>query len=237
MEQKSNVGNNVPAPFARLAEEQRRLARRVVLRDGVPLGRIRCVAGADLTFVSPWRTPTTGLACVALFSYPDLKWLDAVVLKGRVTFPYVPGFLSYRELPLLLRAFRRVRDKVDAVLVDAQGIAHPRRCGLASHFGVKAGVMSVGCAKSHLCGRYREPARRPGAASVLQGEGRERLGYVLRPGVGKSLLFISPGHRVSAETSLALAQACLRGHTLPEPTRVAHNLLVEERRKLMAGAE
>lgn len=223
--------------MAALAREQEELRRRLVLRDDFDREAIRAVAGADVTFLEARASRTRGLACLALHSYPDLRLLESVVVEGEVSFPYVPGFLAYRELPLLLQAYARLRGRADVFLVDAQGIAHPRGLGLAAHFGAVTGEVAVGCAKSHLYGAFEEPPRQAGAAAPLVAPDGSRLGTVLRPGRGKALLFISPGHRIGADTAAWLVRTCLRGHVLPEPTRAAHNLLQEARRRALAAPD
>lgn len=218
--------------IGRLRREQESLARRVILTDALPRKDIRVVAGADLTFLDVWRTPTVGLACFTLMEFPAMKLLERVVVQGRVTFPYIPTFLAYRELPLLLKGYRRLKPKPDVVLVDGQGIAHPRGFGIAAHFGVLTGAVTIGCAKSWLFGEYKMPAR-AGAHTVLRGPNRGKIGHVLRPSHGKSLLFISPGHRVSPDTSLEIVRSCLMGFKIPEPIRLSHNHLQEIRRTML----
>lgn len=215
-------------PLAELKAEQEALRARLVLRDDFDPQAVRTVAGGDVTFLEARRAVTRGLACLTLHSFPGLELLDRVVVEGPVTFPYVPGFLAYRELPLLLEAWRRLGARADVVLLDAQGIAHPRGLGLASHFGVVTGSVAVGCAKSHLYGEYVPPP--PGGESPLLAPDGRRLGTVLRPGTGRGLLFVSPGHRVSVATATALVRACLGGRRLPAPTRAAHALLQQARR-------
>lgn len=220
--------------FVQLRKEQESLARLVRLGDGKKLSEIRTIAGADLTFLNPWKTPTEGIACIVRMRFPEMEVLETTVARARVTFPYVPGFLAYRELPLLMKTYRKMREKADVFLIDGQGIAHPRRFGIAAHFGVVTGEMAIGCAKSWLCGEFREPRRRGVSASLREKSGKV-IGRVLRPKDGKSLLFVSPGHRVSVGTSLKIVKLCLKGYKIPEPTRLAHNHLQEVRRSLISG--
>ncbi len=222
--------------MAELAREQAELRRRLVLHDDFDPGTIRVVAGGDVTFLEARRARTRGLACLTLHAYPSLELLDGIVVEGEVSFPYVPGFLAYRELPLLLQAYERVRGRADVYLLDAQGIAHPRGLGLAAHFGVLTGEVAVGCAKAHLYGTFREPPGEPGATAPLTAPDGAVLGTVLRPLRGRALLFISPGHRIGVDTATALVRSCLKGHRLPEPTRTAHDLLQEARRRWRGDA-
>lgn len=216
--------------LARLAHTQERMRRRLMLGDDFDPSRVRVVAGADVTFLDVRKSRTRGLACLALLEYPGLALVESVVAEGEVSFPYIPGFLAYRELPLLLQAYKRVRGKADLFLLDGQGIAHPRGLGIAASFGVITGEVTVGCAKTHLFGSFEEPGPRPWDAAPLHAPDGTVIGAAVRPGRGSRPLFVSPGHRVSVETAVALVKGCVKGHRLPEPTRLAHNLLQEARR-------
>ena len=211
----------------RLEREQRELAKKLIIRDDFE--DLKLVAGGDLTFLDIWKNPTVGLASFVLVDFESGKIIEEVVIEGLVDFPYVPTFLAYRELPLLLKAFESLKVKAHLYLIDGQGIAHPRRMGIASHFGVVLNVPSIGIAKSLLYGRYSEP--RPGGYTALYSErSDEVLGWVIRPGYGKSLLFVSPGHRISVDTSLKVVLGFLR-KGLEIPTFLAHKVLQRERRK------
>src|SRR5262249_42599544 len=136
-------------------------------------------------------------------------------------FPYVPGLLSFRELPILLEAFAKLRARPDAVMMDGQGFAHPRRIGIASHLGLWLGLPTVGCAKTHLVGTAREPGEEPGANGVLRDK-KDVIGHVLRTKFNVKPLFISVGSGIDLASATRLVLACCRGHRLPEPTRQAH---------------
>ncbi|MBI2059749.1 MAG: endonuclease V [Nitrospirae bacterium] len=218
--------------LSHLKREQERLARDVSLCDGLDLSKVRTIAGCDLTFINSWKTPTEGIACIVRLTFPAMEVLEVVTAHARVTFPYVPGFLAYRELPLLLKAYGKMEEKADVFLIDGQGIAHPRRFGIAAHFGVVTGEMTIGCAKSWLCGEYRDPSA-SGRSIGLRDKSGRAIGTVLRPSSGKSLLFVSPGHLVSVGTSLKIVKSCLKGYRIPEPTRLAHNRLTGIRRSLL----
>lgn len=216
--------------LSELAREQAALRTRLVLRDDFDPGGLRVVAGMDLTFLEPRRARTRGLACASLHRYPSMEPLERVIVEAEVAFPYVPGFLAYRELPLLLKAYERVRGRADLYLLDGHGIAHPRGLGIASHFGVETGEVAVGCAKTRLCGRFTEPGNEAGdASSLVDGEGRP-LGTVLRTKRGTAPVFVSPGHRIALQTATEIVKACVKSHRLPEPTRSAHTLLQGARR-------
>jgi deoxyribonuclease V len=203
---------------------QRDLRDRVSLRDEIDPAAVRLVAGVDNGYV---RTPagTTGWAAVVVLSFPELEVVEQRIASQPAAFPYVPGLLSFREAPALLAALALVEAEPDVVLFDAQGIAHPRRLGAASHLGLFVDRPSIGCAKSRLVGQYDEPPREAGARAPLLDRG-ELIGAVVRTRPSAPPLFVSPGHKVSIETAVGLVLACRRGgRRLPEPTRLAHDLV------------
>jgi deoxyribonuclease V len=158
---------------------------------------------------------------VVVLRFPELAVVESTVAEERVEFPYVPGFLSFREAPLLLAAWERLSLTPDLVVVDAQGIAHPRRLGLASHLGLFLDVPTIGCAKSVLCGRHGDPGEEPGASAFLLDNG-EVIGAALRTKRGTKPVYVSIGHKVDLEAALRWVMACCHGYRLPEPTRLAH---------------
>ena len=198
---------------------QRQLAEGVVLH-APPGWAPRCVAGVDVSYE---KHGDQFFAGVVILSFPDLEPLDTASARGQVTFPYIPGLLSFRELPVLLQAFRRLTTIPDAILVDGQGIAHPRRLGLASHLGLWLGLPTVGCAKSRLCGQHDPPGPRRGDRVPLLQDG-ETIGTVLTTRDNVKPLYISPGHRIGLEQAAELVLACGGRYRLPEPTRQAHLL-------------
>jgi deoxyribonuclease V len=189
-----------------LAKEQEGLARKVSLRDGFK--RLERVAGADLSF-----SDEKIFSSVVVCSHPSMEVLETATHESRVGFPYIPGFLSYREAPSIARAFKRLKTRPDILLVDGQGICHPRGIGLASHLGITLDVPAIGVAKSRLCGEAR------GKGIFLKGR---QVGWLLETRPGARPLYVSPGHRVSLESSLEIARSCIRDHRLPEPLRLAH---------------
>ncbi len=212
----------------RFAAIQTDLVGRVSLTDPPGLKGITFIAGGDACYDSVRCTPTHGAACFAVCRYPSMELVETVLVEGTVRVPYIPSFLAFRELPLFLKAYRRISRRVDVFLIDAQGIAHPRGLGFASHFGVVTGEVSIGCAKSRLIGEFADQGDRPGAASPLYA-GTRRIGSVLRPLEGRHVLFVSPGHRISVASSLRIVRGCLRGRRMPEPIQIAHSLLAEAR--------
>ena len=215
-------------PWAVSTEEardlQRELRGRISQQDGIGFEQIRTVAGADVAYE---RTGAASVAHAAVlrFSFPDLELLETRIARREVTFPYVPGLLSFREAPALLVAFRQLEGRPDVVLFDAHGYAHPRRMGAASHFGLFLDTPSIGCAKSKLVGSYVEPGPTLGDGSPLR-DGDEQIGTVLRTRPGGRPLFVSVGHRISLELAVRVVLACCRGRsTMPEPTRQADRLV------------
>jgi len=204
--------------IARAQAVQARLRRRVRTRGGPR--RVSLVAGADLAYRDDG---SRAWAAVVLWSPSDGAVVETVTVSGRPGFPYVPGYLSFREGPLLLRAFKRLRGKPDLVLFDGQGIAHPRGLGLASHLGVLLDLPSVGCAKSRLVGEHDEPGPRRGDWTPLV-LGRRRVGAVLRTRDGVKPLWISPGHRIGVRQAVTWALACCRTR-VPEPIRLAEQVV------------
>jgi deoxyribonuclease V len=160
------------------------------------------------------------LAAAVVLRLPGLREVDRAVVDLPVRFPYVPGLLSFREAPACLRALRRLRVRPDLLLVDGQGIAHPRRFGIASHLGLLAGIPAVGVAKSPLVGTHRAPRRAAGSWAPLVDRG-ETVGAALRTRDGASPLLVSPGHLCDLRAALRWTLRCAAGHRLPEPTFLA----------------
>jgi deoxyribonuclease V len=163
------------------------------------------------------------VVAASLFSYPGLEHLEDTVAKERMLFPYIPGYLSFREGPAVIKALRKLKTQPDVVLFDGQGIAHPRHMGIASHVGVVLNIPAVGCAKSRLVGEYDEPGPCRGDWSPLYYQGRE-VGAVLRTRDQVRPLFISPGHRVDLMTCINIVLHAVSSYRLPEPIRRADHL-------------
>jgi deoxyribonuclease V len=193
---------------------QRRLAPRVIRRNAV--GEVRYVAGVDAGF--PGEMARAG---VAVLRYPELDVVDVGVAEVPVTFPYVPGLLSFREAPAVLAAVDKLRVQPDLLIVDGQGIAHRRRFGIASHLGLWLDIPSIGSAKSLLVGRHGPLADEPGATAELIDRG-EVVGVALRTRRGVNPLYVSIGHRVDLPTAAHYVLSCCRRYRLPEPQRQAH---------------
>ncbi len=199
-------------------EWQRRLGRCLVTRDD--FGEIRTVAGVDVGFEDGGRITR---AAIAVLDCPSLQTVEEVVARQSTSFPYVPGLLSFRELPAVLQAVESLARMPDLFLCDGQGIAHPRRFGIACHLGLLTDTPAVGVAKSRLIGRHgRVPEERGGWTPLLDGE--EVIGAVLRTRMGVKPVYVSPGHRVSLASAVRFVMACTRRYKLPETTRAAHRL-------------
>jgi deoxyribonuclease V len=195
---------------------QRELAGRVVRQTD--MGPVNTVAGLDVGY-------RDGLAwaAVVVLSYPELVVVDQALARRQVSFPYVPGLLSFREGPAVLDALARLASPPDLLIFDGHGLAHPRRFGLACHVGLWVDIPSIGCAKSRLVGVYEEPGPEQGSYSLLL-DGDETIGAVVRTRAGVKPVFVSTGHRVDLLTAIRYVLACCRGYRLPETTRRAHRL-------------
>ncbi len=209
-------------PEARAIQE--RLRSRVVATGGPR--RVSLVAGADLAYRADG---SRAWAAVVLVRLPDGAVVETAMASARPRFPYVPGYLSFREGPLLLEAFGRLRRRPDLCVFDGQGIAHPRGFGLASHMGVLLDLPSIGCAKSRLVGEHDEPGPRRGDWAPLRLGGRT-VGRVLRTRDGVKPIYVSPGHRIGLARAVrwVLAVSRLR---VPEPIRLAEQIVNDLRRR------
>lgn len=195
---------------------QQALAPRV--DTSAPLGHFDFIAGCDIAY---HLTEPRLFAAVVVLRAADLAVVEERAVAREVSFPYVPGLLSFREVPALLDAFGQLRHTPDAVMLDGQGIAHPRRFGLACHLGLWLGLPCVGCAKSWLVGDYDEPGPNAGDATPLTLGGGE-VGAVVRSAAEAKPVFVSPGHRIDTAGAVAVVRATLSGYRHPAPTRAAH---------------
>jgi deoxyribonuclease V len=179
------------------------------------------VAAVDASFFND-----TVVAVATLFTYPEMRHLQDAYFTGKTLFPYIPGYLSFREGPAVIEALLMLELLPDVVLFDAQGIAHPRGLGLASHAGIILGRPAIGCAKSRLMGNFREPGRERGSWSYIYPEGRPHrpIGAVVRTRSGVKPLFVSPGHLIDIESSVDIVMQCSTEYRIPEPLRRADML-------------
>lgn len=193
---------------------QEKLRTQVIQTD--EFGVINTVAGVDIGI-----RENTAQASVIVLSYPDLHVVDGIVTQYKVSFPYIPGILSYREIPPLLVAFAYLKTRPNLIIVDGQGIAHPRRFGLASHLGLILDIPTIGCAKSRLCGTYVEPDKEKGSFTHLLDD-TEIIGAVLRTRSRVSPVYVSIGHKISLDSAIRITLDCCTRFRLPETTRYAH---------------
>ena len=217
-----------------LEKQQLELASKLKLKDKIPLNRIKLIAGIDVTFTNIWTNPTTAVACITVMEIGTFEIKEVVYAKKVIDFPYIPTFLAYRELPVILEAYRKLKIKPDVFLIDGQGIIHPRKMGIASHFGVITDEVSIGVAKSKLVGSYKEPENKRFAAKPVYIDGEIR-GYVVRTRKNSKPIFISPGNNISIDSAVKIAVRSIKNeYKLPEPIRTAHNLLQTYRKKLIS---
>ena len=193
---------------------QNELRNQVISQDR--FGDIKTVAGVDLGFKKD-----IARASVVVLSFPELQLIDGVLVESPVPFPYIPGLLSFRETPPLLKAFDQLNTEPDLIIADGQGIAHPRRFGIASHLGLILDRPTVGCAKSRLWGRHKQPKNEAGSIEYLYDKG-EIIGAAVRTRSNVSVVYVSVGHRISLDSAIRLTLACCRRYRLPETTRYAH---------------
>jgi deoxyribonuclease V len=204
---------------------QKELASRV--RVEPPQYPLHVIAGVDAAFSQDGRFCIAG---VVVWDRDEERVVETRVARKRLAFPYVPGLLSFREAPAVLAALRRLRSEPDVLICDGHGFAHPRRFGIACHVGVLCGRPALGCAKSRLVGRHREPGRRRGARSRLSDRG-ETVGTVLRTRDGVKPVYVSVGHLLDLSSAVDVVMGCFAGYRLPEPIRLADRLVATEKRK------
>ncbi len=217
-------------------EIQEKLEKSIILKK--PEKKINMVAGADVSYLPERRSrlPVPNLirvgqkkrhlffASIIIFELQTMERVEAVTASGKIDFPYIPGLLSFRESPILLKAISKIKSEPDVIILDAQGIAHPRGIGLASHIGLLLDKPSIGCAKTRLIGEYSEVGENVGNYTLLKTK-EKTVGAVLRTRKNVKPVFISPGHKIDLNTSIDLVLKCCRGYRLPEPVRQAHNLV------------
>jgi len=219
--------------IARKKREQKELAEKVIVDDC--FGEVpKIIGGMDITFLDIHKNPTKAWASIVCMDIDSLDVLHTDIAEGTIEFPYVPGLLAYRELPLLLELYKRVKHskyKPDIFFIDGHGRSHPRRSGIACHFGVETGEMSVGIAKKLLCGKH-EPVQDVLAWNeyIRDKEGVIGAVYVSKP--GEDPIYVSVGHKMTLEGAMVYVSTMIKtGERLPEPTRIAHNILQPVRRE------
>ncbi|QJQ96213.1 MULTISPECIES: deoxyribonuclease V [Halomonadaceae] len=218
-----------PTPETAIAL-QRELAPRIEREDRI--GNVSRIAGVDIGFE---EEGTITRAAVVLLDWPSLTPLEQVVHREPTRMPYIPGLLSFREIPAALDAFAKLSMTPELVMVDGQGIAHPRRLGVASHLGLWLDLPTIGVAKSILCGRHDEVPEQRGGWTPLRHRG-ETIGVALRSREKVKPVFVSLGHRISLESSIEWVVRCLGKTKLPEPTRLADRLASRRDQKRVKAA-
>ena len=206
---------------------QRELSSRVMIQpfDTKP----KLIAGADVSYS---KGSDIFFSSVVVFEMPDMNVVEESTAQDRVDFPYIPGLLSFRESPVLLKAFDKLKNVPDVVILDGQGIAHPRGLGIASHIGLILDLPTIGCAKKVLVGKYEMPKIEAGDHSPLVYK-EKTVGVALRTKTNVLPVFISPGHRMDVSSAIEIILSACRGYKLPEPTRQAH--LLVNRVRMSAG--
>ena len=195
---------------------QLRLAAQVSRRGEV--GTPHLIAGVD---ISADKGQGVATGAVVVLQYPELEVVETKLVNDKLNFPYIPGLLSFREAPLILAACQELTITPDLILVDGQGIAHPRRMGLASHIGLFLNSPTIGCAKSLLCGTHQLPGAKPGSYAEVVDNG-ETIGAALRTKLGTKPIYVSIGHKIDLPTAIYWVMKCCRGYRIPESTRLAH---------------
>ena len=200
-------------------ELQRKLAGEVIF---LPLKeKPKLVAGLDCAFSKDQKWI---IAAVIVLKLPDFETIEIQSAVCKLSFPYIPGLLSFREAPCCLKAVKKLKTKPNVFIVDGQGIAHPRRLGIASHLGLFLDKPTIGCAKSRLIGKFNEPAIQKGAYSLLKDNG-ETIGAVIRTRANVKPVFVSVGNKCTLNDAAVITLACTRQYRLPEPTRLAHQIV------------
>lgn len=201
---------------AQAKQIQQRLSNQVLQKSGTINPRF--IAGVDIS-----APDNKGLARAAavILNYPELKMIEVKIVENKLTFPYIPGLLSFRESPLILAACQMLSSDPDIILVDGQGIAHPRRFGIASHLGLLLNMPTIGCAKSRLCGKHEQPTNEAGAYAELI-DNKEVIGAALRTKVGVNPIYVSIGHKFDLPSAIHWVIKFCRNYRLPEPCRLAH---------------
>ena len=206
-----------------LKEIQERMAESIVLDDLIPLDKLKYVVGVDQAFIDD-----EVISCAVKLSFPELEVVERSLKIERVNFPYIPTFLMFREGEPAVNAVKDLVDDRTAIMVDGSGIAHPRRCGLATYIALKLRKPAVGITKKKLFGEIVSVSEN--LAKMVDGE--EVIGYAIKPCKRCNPIYISPGSFISLESSLKLVQKCLKGYKLPEPVRIADKMTREVKREL-----
>jgi deoxyribonuclease V len=206
---------------------QRELQKRVIKQNG--FREINTIAGVDLAQIHGGKQQICG---ILVYSFPELIEIERSSAIVRVVFPYIPGLLAFREGPAIIGTLKQLKQKPDILMVDGQGIAHPRRCGIASHVGVILDIPTIGVAKTRLYGKFDEPGEMRGDWTELSSHSGESIGAVLRTKNNTRPVFVSIGHKIDLKTSIRVTLRCANGFRIPEPTRQADIFVTQLKRKM-----
>ncbi len=218
--------HNWSISYAKARELQIQLAKKIRLS---PIKKTpKLIAGMDCAFSKDGQKI---IAVAVVLKLPDFDLIETTSASKKITFPYIPGLLSFREAPVCLAAAKKLKNIPDLFLIDGQGIAHPRRLGLASHLGLFFNKPTIGCAKSRLIGNYKEPAAQKGMYNLLKYKD-QTIGAVLRTRANVKPVFVSPGNKCSLDDAIKWTLKCAVKYRLPEPTRLAHQLVSKLRLKI-----
>jgi deoxyribonuclease V len=206
---------------------QRELQKRVIKQNG--FREINTIAGVDLAQIHGGKQQICG---ILVYSFPELIEIERSSAIVRVVFPYIPGLLAFREGPAIIGTLKQLKQKPDILMVDGQGIAHPRGCGIASHVGVILDIPTIGVAKTRLYGKFDEPGEMRGDWTELSSHSGESIGAVLRTKNNTRPVFVSIGHKIDLKTSIRVTLRCANGFRIPEPTRQADIFVTQLKRKM-----
>jgi len=199
----------------KLIKEQKKISEKIKI---ITLkNKIEKVAGIDISFYGD-----NAICSIVILDFKTLTEIENILYKDKANFPYISGFLAFREGPIILKAIEKIKNKPDIYIFDGQGIAHPRKCGIASHIGVLIEKPTIGVGKSHLYGKYKEPDNKKFSFSYLYDKEKNKIGVVLRTKENCKPVFISPGNLIDINDSIDVIKKCTTIYRIPEPTRLAH---------------
>ncbi|XKM14493.1 deoxyribonuclease V [Orbaceae bacterium ac157xtp] len=205
--------------LAKLKQQQMTLAKKVILHDVRDFSQVKLIAGTDVGFEDNGETTR---AAIVVLTYPELEVVEYQIARIKTEFPYIPGYLSFREYPALLQAFKQLNHKPELLIVDGHGVSHPRGIGIASHLGVLLDIPTIGVAKKRLYGQYKAVLNEVFAYEKLYDKANiNQIGWVVRSKLRCNELFVSAGNQISQKTALSFILTCFKGYRLPEPTRIA----------------
>jgi deoxyribonuclease V len=210
--------------FREAIEIQKKFSQ-LIICHGKP-DKINSVAGVDIAY---GKNKNLGFCSIVLLSFPDLVIQKIYKTYDKINFPYIPGLLSFREGPLFLKTYQKIKQKPDIIIFDGQGIAHPRKFGIAAHLGLFINVPTIGSAKSKLYGKYEEPSKIKGAMSYIYNEENKRIGIVLRTRKNVKPIYVSPGHLIGIDETADIIMKCVTQYRIPEPIRIANKAVSEFR--------